>query len=306
MSAKHILLAILVAAVWGCNFIFVKLGVHEIPPLFLCSVRFFLASIPAIFFVRWPTNSFKMVALYGLVMFALQFSLIFTGIAVGMTAGMASLLANTAVFFSIFFAAVFIREIPTIWQILGALISFSGIILAAMHLDSNMTLAGFTLVIAGAAASGLGTLINRKLGHINIASLVGWGSFIAFLPLLTLSFLLEGQGRILYSLHHFSWLTVISLFYIVYISTWVGYGTWSFLLGRYSVSVVVPFALLIPVSAMLGSTIFLGESFQPWKMTVAGLVIGGLCINLLAPRLILRRKNTSNLLNQSDIPILKN
>jgi O-acetylserine/cysteine efflux transporter len=301
MPVKHILLSILVAVVWGCNFIFVKLGVHEIPPLFLCSVRFFLASIPAIFFIRLPAHSLKMVALYGLVMFALQFALIFTGIAVGMTAGMASLLAQTSVFFSIFFAAIFIREIPTIWQMAGALLSFSGIALAAMHLDNNMTLAGFTLVIASAAVFGLGALINRKLGRINMPTLVGWGSFIAFPPLLVLSFLLEGREQILYAVSHFSWLALISLFYIVYISTWIGYGTWSFLLGRYPVNAVVPFSLLIPVFAMVGSTLFLGENFEPWKITVAGLVITGLCVNLLVPRFLAKRKNDPLAINAPEL-----
>src|SRR5579862_883469 len=135
MPIQHILLAILVALLWGCNFIFVKLGVQEIPPLFLCAVRFLIASVPAIFFARLPKNALKLVVLYGLIMFALQFSLIFMGIAVGMPAGMASLLLQTSVFFSIFFAAIFIREIPTRWQMTGALLSFSGVMLAATHID---------------------------------------------------------------------------------------------------------------------------------------------------------------------------
>ena len=300
MPFKHILLAILVAAVWGFNFIFVKLGVHEIPPLFLCAVRFFLASVPAVFFIRRPSTSFKMVALFGLVMFALQFALVFTGIAIGMTAGMASLLSQTAVFFSILFAAVLIREIPTIWQIMGALLSFSGIVLATTHLDSNMTLAGFLLVIAGAAALGLGNLITRKLGHVNMVSLVVWGSLVAFLPLLIFSLLVEGHEKIIYALHNYSWVALISLLYIVYMSTWVGYVTWSWLLGRYPVSTVVPFTLLVPVFGMLGSTLFLGESFEPWKMTVSGLVIAGLCVNLLVPRLIARSKDVELSLNTSE------
>ncbi len=293
MPVKHILLAFLVTAIWGCNFIFVKIGVHEIPPLFLCAVRFFLASIPAIFFVRLPTNAYKTVALYGLFMFALQFTSIFMGIAVGMPAGMASLLSQTSVFFSIFFAAIFIREIPTIWQMMGALLSFSGVALAATHLDSNMTLAGFMFVVVGAVASGMGNLITRKLSHINTATLVSWGCVTAFPPLFMLSFFVEGPERILYSLHHVSWLGVVSLLCIVYLSTWVGYGVWSWLLGRYPVSAIVPFSLLIPVFAMLGSALFLGESFEPWKMSVAALVIAGLCVNLLVPqllRLITRKK----------------
>ena len=72
-------------------------------------------------------------------------------------------------------------------------------------------------------------------------------------------------------------------------STWVGYGVWSWLLSRYPVPTVVPFTLLVPVFAMLGSTLFLGESFEPWKMVVSALVIAGLCINLFVPRLIARK-----------------
>lgn len=299
MPIQHILLAILVAAIWGCNFIFVKLGINEIPPLFLCAVRFFIVSIPAIFFIRLPKGSFKIIALYGLTMFALQFALIFIGISMGMPAGMASLLTQTAVFFSIFFAALFIGEIPTVWQITGALLSFSGIAFAATHLDGDMTLAGFLFVIAGAAASGIGNLTSRKLGHINTAALVSWGCFIAFPPLLIFSYLIEGPERILFSIHNFSWIALISLLYIVYMSTWIGYSIWSWLLGRYPVSAVVPFSVLNPIFAMLGTSIFLGESFEPWKMTVAGLVISGLCVNLLVPRLIARRKHNEISLNTS-------
>lgn len=49
MPFSHILLALLVAVVWGLNFLFVKLGLEEISPLLLCTLRFTLASIPAIF-----------------------------------------------------------------------------------------------------------------------------------------------------------------------------------------------------------------------------------------------------------------
>ena len=292
MPLKHILLAILVAAIWGFNFLFVKLGVQEIPPLFLCALRFFVVSFPAIFFLPMPTGSFKMVALYGLIMFALQFALIFSGISLGMPAGMASLLLQTGVFFSILFAAFFNAEIPTFWQLSGALISFSGIAIAATHFDANMTPAGFSLVIAGAGASGMGNLITRKIQSIPMATLVCWGSLIAFPPLLIFSFIIEGFSPMVSSIQHFSWLGLTALFYIVYMSTWVGYSAWSWLLRRYPISSVVPFALLVPVFGMLGSTLFLGENFEAWKVLAACLVITGLIVNLIVPRLLNKIKQT--------------
>ena len=237
-----------------------------------------------------------MVAVYGLVMFALQFSLIFVGISLGIAAGMSSLLLQTAVFFSIFFAAVFIREKPTVWQLSGALLSFGGVALAAKHTNNaNMPLSGFLFILAGAITSGFANLITRTLGYINTVSLVSWGCLIAFLPLLIASLFIEGPTHILFSVHHASWLAVVSLLYIVYLSTWVGYGSWSWLLGRYSVSTVVPFSLLIPMFAMLGSVIFLHESFEPWKLTVMSLILLGLCVNLFVPRLINLRKLPENI-----------
>lgn len=286
MPIQHILLAILIAAIWGVNFMFAKLGVHELPPIFLCAFRFLLVSVPAIFFVKFPKGNMRAVLIYGLVMYALQFSCIFISIALGMAAGMASLLLQTAVFFSILFAALFIRETPTVWQISGALISFAGVALAAAHIDSQMPLAGFLFILAGAVTSGFGNLLTRKLGYINTFTLVSWGCFFSFPPLLLLSFTVEGSDRIIYALHHVSWVGITALFYIVYLSTWVGYGSWSWLLARYPVSTVVPFALLIPFFAMLSSVIFLHEPLTPWKIDVAALIITGVCVNLFVPRLL--------------------
>ena len=127
MPLKHILLALLVVVIWGVNFIFVKLSLDECSPLLLCALRFLLASVPAVFFIRPPAIPFKIVALYGMFMFAIQFSLLFLGMHVGMTPGMASLIMQVQVFFSLFFGAVFLNEKPNAWQIIGALVSFSGI-----------------------------------------------------------------------------------------------------------------------------------------------------------------------------------
>lgn len=77
MPVSHLLLALLVVVVWGFNFLFVTFGLQEISPLLLCALRFLLASVPAIFFIKLPSASLRIVALYGLVMFALQFSFLF-------------------------------------------------------------------------------------------------------------------------------------------------------------------------------------------------------------------------------------
>lgn len=298
MPIYHLLLVLLVVIVWGGNFIFVKLGLNEIPPLLLCAMRFFLASFPAILFIKPPSAPIKMVVIYGLVMFGLQFSLLFLGMYAGMPPGLASILTQVQVFLSILFAAIVLKEIPTSWQMIGGCISFCGIGVVALHLDHHATLAGFLLIIAGAATWGIGNLITKKISHVNMLSLIVWGSFVACFPLTLLSLLIEGPQKIMYTFNHLSWMGVLSVAYIVYASTWIGYGVWNYLICRYHVSVVVPFTLLVPIVAILSSVIFLHEPFQGWKLMAGLLVITGLCINFLAPRFL--NRTPSDMVAQSN------
>lgn len=284
MPIAHILLALLVVSIWGVNFVFVKLSLNEISPLLLLAVRFLLASVPAVLFIKRPAMPFKTLALYGLFMFVMQFTFVFFGIRIGMTPGMASLIMQVQVFFSMFLAAFLLSEVPSIWQIVGALVSFTGIGLVAMHFDNNISLPGFLLILAAAAAWGIGNLITRKNNHVNMISLVIWANFIAFFPMLILTFVFEGTSNIVYSYHHITWLGITAVLYIVFASTWIGYGIWNWLLSRHPVGMVVPFTVLIPIVGIMSSVFILGESFQLWKLFSGLLVISGLCINILGTR----------------------
>ncbi|MDI1352731.1 MAG: EamA family transporter [bacterium] len=284
MPISHIFLALLVVVVWGINFIFVKLGLEEISPFLLCALRFLLASVPAVFFIKPPRASFTIIAAYGLIMFALQFSLIFLGMNAGMTPGMASLLMQVQVFFSIFFAVIFLGEEPSLGQIVGAGVAFLGIGVVALHFDHNVSLLGFVLIMAGAASWGVGNLLTKKIKTPNFIAVIVWSSFVACLPMFLLALIFEGPSSFVYTYHHLSGKGISALFYIVYVSTWVGYGVWNWLLSRYPIGTIVPFNLLIPIVGILSSIIVFDEPFQLWKLLACILVISGLCINILSTR----------------------
>ncbi|HAT1727303.1 TPA: EamA family transporter [Legionella pneumophila] len=289
MPFSHLLLALLVVFVWGINFIFVKLSLEEFSPLLLCAVRFLLASVPAVFFIKPPAVPFKIIAGYGLIMFALQFALLFIGLRVGMTPGVASLLMQVQVFFSMFFAIIFLGEQPQVGQIIGALIAFIGIGVVALHFDHNVSLMGFLCILAAAASWGIGNLITKKIHSVNLIAVIVWSSFVACLPMFILSLVFEGPESFVTAYEHMTWKGIFSVLYIVYISTWVGYGVWNWLISRYPVGMVVPFTLLVPVVGILSSVFILGEPFYLWKLVAGLLVISGLCINLLTTRLFVAK-----------------
>lgn len=59
MSRKDGVLALLVVVVWGLNFVVIKVGLHNMPPLMLTGLRFMLVAFPVIFFVaRQSTTEF--------------------------------------------------------------------------------------------------------------------------------------------------------------------------------------------------------------------------------------------------------
>jgi len=285
MRPRHIALAVLLAVIWGFNWVVIKIGLAGVSPLALCFARFLLVSIPAIFFIKRPAAPLKLIALYGLTMFACQFSLLFIGMYLGITAGLASLLVQAQVFFTILLAVSFLGEKINKWQILGALISFTGIGVIGIHWSNNISLMGFMLVIAAAVSWSIGNLIAKKLHKVDAFSLIIWGSFISLLPTLLASLWFEGVDKFIYCFYHLSWTSFAAILYLVIASTLFGFTTWCWLLTKYPMSTVAPFSLLVPIIAMLSSALVLKESFQSWKILAATLVITGLGVNILLTKM---------------------
>lgn len=297
MPITHLLLALLVVAVWGFNFVVIKIGLEDISPLLLCALRFFLSAFPAIFFVKRPNTPFKLVMAYGLIIFVMQFSFLFVGLYLGMPAGLASLVLQTHVFFTILLAVLFLGELPDRWQIIGAIVAFCGIAIVAMNLSREVTISGFVLIIGAAISWGVGNFISKKMGRVNVFSLIVWGSIVALPPFMLLSLCIEGPSGILSSMHHISLLSSLAVIYIVYASTWLGYGIWNWLLSQYPVATVAPFTLLVPIFGMLSSALVLGEPLESWKITAGLLVMTGITINLIGPKLMVSKRSrlTANL-----------
>jgi O-acetylserine/cysteine efflux transporter len=294
LPAGSLLLALAVAIIWGFNFVMVKLGLEQLPPITLCALRFFLAAIPAVFFIAKPKAPRKYIVGYGLLTFALQFSLLFAGIAAGVSPGTAALISQLQVFFAIFLAWLLVKQRISRWQVSGALISFSGIAILVWHRDNNLTLSGFLLIVSAAISWGFGNLISVKLKSVNMFSLIVWSSLVAFLPLLGLAFILEEPLPILMHLEQLTINSMLALAYITYASTYFGYSCWSWLLSRYPFASISPFALLCPIIAMISSALILQETLDTWKLISGAIVIAGLCLNTFGQQLLLKTSRVFN------------
>jgi O-acetylserine/cysteine efflux transporter len=76
-------------------------------------------------------------------------------------------------------------------------------------------------------------------------------------------------------------------------NTLFGYAAWGWLLARHPAATITPMALLVPVFGMSASALLLAEPLPAWKLIAAALVMAGLAVNLLWPRLRTRLLNAA-------------
>ncbi|NQD93115.1 EamA family transporter [Pseudomonas sp. CrR25] len=286
MSPKDLLLALVVIVVWGLNFVVIKVGLHDMPPMLLGALRFLLAAFPAILFVKRPQLPLRWLLLYGLTISLGQFALLFSAMAVGMPAGLASLVLQSQAFFTLFFAALLLGERLRASNLFGLLVAAGGLLLIGLQGGQAMTLAGFALTIGAAVMWAFGNIVTRKLGKVDLVGLVVWGSLVPPLPFLALSWLLEGPQAIEAALRGIGLDSLLVLAYLAFGATLLGYGLWSRLLSRYAASQVAPFSLLVPVVGLSSAALLLDEQLGPLQLLGALLVMFGLLINVWGGRLV--------------------
>ncbi|MES2152022.1 MAG: EamA family transporter [Pseudomonadota bacterium] len=285
MTPTDILIALAVVTIWGVNFVVIKIGLQDLPPILFTALRFLFAALPLALFVKRPAASWRLVAAYGLFQFALQFTLLFTGIKLGLPAGLASLVIQLQAFFTIGLAVLMLGERPQPVQLLGALVALGGMGLVAIHLEGQATLAGFALVVLAGVCWALANIATKKMGQVNALSLVVWGSLVAAPPLLLASWLFEGPAAWQWAAGRFSINTACAVLFQSYPNTLLGFGIWSMLMRKYATATIAPFSLLVPVAGMLSAAIVLGEQLQWWKIVAGAMVLGGLALNQFGARI---------------------
>ncbi|MBI4921745.1 MAG: EamA family transporter [Devosia nanyangense] len=290
MSLRDTLLVLAVVTVWGINFVAIRWGVDEVPPLLLTSLRYVVAVLPAIFFVRRPQVALALLVGYGFAVGVGQFGLLFAAIKFGMPAGLASLVIQLQAFFTIGLAVLFLGERPKGAQLAGALIAFAGIAVIAAERLGGAALWPFLMTIGAAGCWGVANLLTKKAGKIDMLGFVVWSSLVPPIPLFVLSLLFEGPGAVPLALSQITLWGIGSLLFIGWVSTVFGYGAWSVLLGRYPASTVAPFTLLVPIAGIGSAALLLGERISGLELIGSALVFTGLLLNVFGPRLVGQRQ----------------
>ncbi len=285
LPPSHILLAIAVMAVWGSNFVVIKVALTHLPPLLFATLRFALAFFPAAFFLKRPAVPWVHLIAYGVLIGAGQFGLLYIAMAHSISPGLASLVVQTQVFFTIGLAMWFTAERVRPFQWLALALAAAGLGIIVAHRGGDVTPLGLVLVLLAALSWAGGNLVAKAGGTVNMLAYVVWASLFSVPPLLLLSVVFEGLPAIARGLADADALTWAAVLYQSLGNTMFGYACWGWLLARHPAATVTPFALLVPLFGMSLSTVLLHEPLQNWKLLAAALVMSGLALNIAWPRL---------------------
>ena len=288
LPLRYLLLGLAVVAVWGTNFVVIKYALAHLPPLALAALRFALAAFPALLFIGRPAASWRNVAAYGLLIGVAQFGLMFIAMTRFVSPGLASLVVQVQVFFTIGLAMLLAGERVRVFQVLAMALSVAGMVLIGWHAvteGASVTPLGLVLMLLAALAWACGNIVSRAAGRVDALGYMVWSSLFAVPPLVALSLALEGWPAVRAGLVAADWVTWAAVLWQSVGNTLFGYGAWAWLLARHPAASVTPLALLVPVFGMGASALWLAEPLPGWKISAALLVLGGLALNLLWPRL---------------------
>jgi O-acetylserine/cysteine efflux transporter len=276
MSFIQILCAMLVPLLWGYQFVVIKVGVVEFPPLFFLGLRFLAIALLLIPFVKKPTRQeFGPIAAISVFLGGLNFGLFYVGLGLG-SGSMSAVAYQLATPFTVLLAWPLLAERPSLITSAGVLLAFVGVVVLAAGPGLSANAFPILLVVGAAFAFAVANVLTKRYGPFDPLMLTGWSSLFTVPQVMLMSFVIEhGQLATLATADAHGWL---ALAYTIFIGGIVGFGLWFWLIARCTMARVAPFALLLPVFALISSVLFLGDRMTPTLIVGGLLAISGVVI----------------------------
>ncbi|MFD2205466.1 DMT family transporter [Kiloniella antarctica] len=296
MGTREWLMLVVLSILWGGSFFFVGIAVSELEPLTIVTFRVGLAAITlwvVIGVMRIPLPPIGIAWKAFLFMGVLNNVIPFTLIVWGQTfiaSGLASILNATTPFFGVIVATLFLPdERATPLKIFGVILGFLGVVLMfGAPTVSSDTLAQIA-ILAAAIAYAFAGVYGRKFKTMNINPIVTAAGQVsgATIILIPLTYIVEGTPSISDIMHQ-TWLSLAAL---AIFSTAIAYILYFKILEKAGATNLLLVTLLVPISAILLGSVFLGENLE--TSHIVGMIIIALGLSAIDGRLWKRKAKKS-------------
>jgi drug/metabolite transporter (DMT)-like permease len=269
---------LVLSAIWGASFMFIKVGVRELTPATLVWGRVGLGALAlAPLALGSPlmrdslVRRWKDVTVVGLLNTALPFWLLSWG-ETRLDSGLAAIIQASAPIFSVGFAAVFFHsERSTGLRLLGVLIGFVGVALLVGAQPSGDVLAALSVVLAAACyALGILYMGARLAGEPPLA--------VAFGNVVVATIAATPLGAFEVPNHAPGWKVIGSVVALGVLGTALAYVLYFAIAGGAGGSKAILVTYLVPPVAVLYGALFLGEPVEASALGGLALILGGVAL----------------------------
>lgn len=276
---------LLLCCIWGSTWLFIKLGLEDLPPFTFAGIRFviavtILASIIAIRGLPLPRarRDWLLLIVSGVLAFCVNYGLLFWGEQY-ISSGLAALLQATIPAFGLVIAHFYLPgERMTTAKVLGIVL---GVIGVAVVFSNQLDVAGpkavagcAALIVSSGGAAYSNVLVKTYGKNLNPAILAGGQMFFGMIPLLLIGIPVEGNPL----RFHWTPMAVFALFYLAIVGSVVAFLLYYWLVQHMDVTKTMLIALVTPVVAVTLGMLVLNEELHSRTLAGGMMIISGIAI----------------------------
>jgi drug/metabolite transporter (DMT)-like permease len=289
-SKLPVLVWLVLALIWGSTWLFIKLGLEDLPPFTFAGIRFVIAVIILLTVVairRSPLprdwRDWALIAGTGVLAFAINYGLLFWG-EQRTSSGLAAILQTIIPVFGLVLAHLHLPQERITWpKLVGVVLGIAGVALIfsnQMETGGSAAFQGSLAIVVGAfGAAYSNVLIKSRGGKLDYAVLAAGQMFFGLVPLLVVGTIFEGNPLDL----RWTPLALVSLFYLALVGSAVAFLLYYWLVRHMEVTKTMLIALVTPLIAVSLGMLVRGEELT-WQI-----VAGGVCIMAGIGVVVLRR-----------------
>ena len=297
-----ILVWLILALIWGTTWIFIKIGLDDLPPIAFAAARFLLGVVILFFVIRiqkipLPNSAkeWRLIALTGVLQFSVNYSMVFWSEQY-ITSGLAAVLQAMITVFGLILAWFFLpNERITKLKIIAVTLGIIGvgvIFYDQLQVQSLMAFLGCVGVVIGSyAAAQASILVKSKGGAIHPAALVFCQMLCGLPAIIIYSLIAEGNPLTF----NWTWKAVGCILYLTIAGTIAAFWLYYWLLGRIESTKAMMISLVTPLLAVVIGWLVLGEKLPPQTG------IGGLLIIASIGLIVFRRKPSASVATNDTI-----
>jgi drug/metabolite transporter (DMT)-like permease len=269
-------------AVWSSTWLVIKVGLRDLPPISYAAIRFVIAvivllaiSVGRVRLLPRRVLDYAILALTGVLMFAVNYGLLFWG-ELHVSSGLAAVLQATIPIFGMLFAHAMLPDEPLrLQRLFGALLALGGVAMICERLLGFSGLmafwGGLGIVFGAACAAFSNVLLKARVIPLAPSMIAAWQMIFGTAPLLLTGFMVEGNP----TRFHWSALSLFCLLYLAVIGSALTFLLLYWLLPRMTVARLQAISLITPPGAVMLGWAIGGETFSLWSLLGACFVLAG-------------------------------